>query len=174
MSEQRHRQNRATRRPTRPDLPASYRVPVDSNGLGEAAWSRASEMLASARNYWIATTRPDRRPHAMPVWGVWLDEMFWFATDRGSRKGRNLASNSALVVHLESGDDVVILEGLAEDATASPLLPRVVDAYEKKYKWRLDASSPEQVIHRVRPRVAFTWLERSFPETATRWLFSDA
>ncbi|MEI6136703.1 MAG: pyridoxamine 5'-phosphate oxidase family protein [Chloroflexota bacterium] len=35
---------------------------------------RALARLRTAMNYWIATTRPDGRPHAAPVWGVWLDD----------------------------------------------------------------------------------------------------
>lgn len=68
-----------------------------------------------ARNYWVVTTRSDGKPHSVPVWSIWLDETFYFGTDRRSRKGRNLATNPGLVVHLESGDDVVILEGVAEE-----------------------------------------------------------
>jgi len=85
-------------------------------------WSRVEELLAGSRNYWIITTRPGGRPHAAPVWGLWREGMLYFATDRRSRRARNLGANTELVVHLESGDEVVILEGSAEELTASPLL----------------------------------------------------
>jgi general stress protein 26 len=55
------------------------------------------------------------RPHATPVSGVWIEGGFYFGTGTGSRKARNLAKNQHLVVHLESGDEVVILEGVAEE-----------------------------------------------------------
>ncbi len=29
-------------------------------------------------NYWICTTRPDGRPHSIPVWGFWLDGGLYF------------------------------------------------------------------------------------------------
>ena len=50
----------------------------------------------------------------MPVWGAWVDGMFFFHSHPGTRKARNLAVNPAIVVHLECGDDVVIVEGEAE------------------------------------------------------------
>jgi len=109
VSEHRDLGKRPKRTPTRPDMPVSYGVSRDESSLGEDAWIQVGEMLSGARNYWLGTTRPDGRPHAMPVWGVWLDDMFWFATDRRSRKGRNLARKPALVVHLESGDNVCLL-----------------------------------------------------------------
>lgn len=91
------------------------------------------------------------------MWGVWLDDMLCFGTDRFSRKARNLAVNPALTVHLESGDDAVILEGVAEEMTDPALLARFAEAYEAKYRWR--------------PDVAFAWRESDFPHTATRWDF---
>ena len=95
----------------RPDMP-DYGISADADGL--LPWQHVSEQMAAARNYWIGTVRPDGRPHATPVWGVWVDETFYFGMGPRSVKARNLAANPALVVHLESGDDVVVLEGVAE------------------------------------------------------------
>jgi hypothetical protein len=73
----------------------------------------AEQQLVAARTYWIATTGPDGRPHCRPVWGVWLADGFWFST--GSLARHNLAANPQITVHLESGDEVVIVEGAADD-----------------------------------------------------------
>ena len=88
--------------PSRPDLPEDYGVSDQTSGAGMLPWSRVTERLESARNYWVVTTRSDGKPHSVPVWGIWLDETFYFGTDRRSRKGRNLATNPGLVVHLDS------------------------------------------------------------------------
>lgn len=85
-------------------------APADGTAL---AWSTIVEWLAGSRNYWVCTTRPDSRPHAIPVWGLWLEDTLWFSTDPDSYKARNLATNPELVVHLESGDEVCVLEGEA-------------------------------------------------------------
>jgi nitroimidazol reductase NimA-like FMN-containing flavoprotein (pyridoxamine 5'-phosphate oxidase superfamily) len=157
-------------KPALPRMPKSYRLPTDS-ATDQSAWPRVTEMLTRARNYWVCTTRPNGRPHAMPVWGLWLGEVFYFATDRQSRKGRNLRANSWMTMHLESGDDAVILEGRADELTDPLALDLVAEAYESKYQWRLDPRAADQVTYQLRPHTAFTWQEKDFPNTATRWLF---
>ena len=81
-------------------------------GSAKLPWTWAIEQLSRARNYWIATTRPNGKPHTRPVWGVWFDNTFYFST--GSLAALNLARHPAITVHLESGSKVVIIEGLAE------------------------------------------------------------
>jgi len=107
----------------------------------------------------------------MPVWGLWFDEAFYFSTDRNSQKGRNLASNPALTVHLESGDDAVILEGIAEEVNDPADFSQFADAYGRKYQWRLEYGKPGSVVYALRPCVAFAWSERDFTRSATRWIF---
>ena len=155
---------------TRPRMPASYGV--DPTALeGTLPWDYVRERMASARNYWVGTTRPDSRPHAAPVWGVWLDEALYFSTSPSSRKGLNLGANPAVVVHLESGDEVVIIEGTVEAVDDPTLLARMADVYEAKYQFRPDATG-DAIVYRLRPRVAFAWRERDFPSSATRWSFA--
>jgi PPOX class probable F420-dependent enzyme len=158
-------------RPSAPRIPASYGVPRDGSGSERLPWSWAVERLAAARNYWICTTRPDGRPHAVPVWGLWLEDAVWFSTARDSQKGRNLARNPALTIHLESGDETVILEGDAEEVRDRESLERFADAYDAKYDYRPDASGDGSPVYLLRPRAALTWLERDYPRTATRWVF---
>jgi PPOX class probable F420-dependent enzyme len=135
------------------------------------AWRAVEKSLSASRNYWLSTTRPNGRPHAMPIWGLWLDGMFYFATDPTSRKGRNLAANPHAVVHLESGDNVAILEGTVGVVKRAALLRRFADAYEAKYDFRPDVSDPSATVYRLRPEVAFAWGEKDFPSSATRWTF---
>src|SRR5690242_14466887 len=99
---------------TRPLLPDGYGVPAADKGMVE--WSWAVEQLKEARNYWFCTTRPDGRPHSMPAWAVWVDDALYFDGSPETRRGRNLARNPAISVHLESGDHVVVLEGDALEA----------------------------------------------------------
>jgi hypothetical protein len=134
-------------------------------------WSQVEDWLRASRSYWISTTRPNGRPQAMPVWGVWMEGAVIFSTHPDSRKGRNLAANPELVVHLESGDEVAILEGRAEPLERGELLERFVDVYEEKYGFRIERGVPAQEIYLLRPRVAFSWRESDFPQSATRWTF---
>ena len=111
-----------TLRPERPGLDPSYGISTAEEGL--LPWSWVSEQMERSRNYWVCTTRPDGRPHAMPVWGVWVDDTLWFSTGDGSVKARNLAADPRVAVHLESGDDAVMLEGTAERPLARRRRPR--------------------------------------------------
>src|SRR5439155_12821608 len=64
--------------PERPGFEHGYGI---SGAPPETSWSDAAARLESARNYWVATTRPDGRPHTMPVWGLWLDDAVVFSTN---------------------------------------------------------------------------------------------
>lgn len=158
---------------SRPE-PAGYFLPADE-GPGLLDWQSAVEKIAAAENYWVATVRPDGRPHTMPVWGVWLDGAFYFSTSPQSRKARNIAGNPAVVVNLESGSEVVVFEGNAEPVADDDTIIAFRDAYNPKYAWDL---TPEQLqkggVFAVRPRVAFGWLgnrDERFSGAATRWTF---
>lgn len=141
-------------------------------GDGPLAWGHAEERLEGSRNYWISTTRPDGRPHAAPVWGVWVGGALYFGTGRRSVKGRNLARSPELVVHPESADDLVILEGEVEEVRDPASFDAIDAAYRAKYGMGvLEAGDDGAVWYVVRPRVAHAWLESDFPNTATRWRF---
>jgi nitroimidazol reductase NimA-like FMN-containing flavoprotein (pyridoxamine 5'-phosphate oxidase superfamily) len=161
--------SRKTRTPkaSRPHMPG-YGLPRSRRGL--LRWPWAAERLRRSHNYWIITTRADGGPHAMPVWGLWLDGRFYFSTGRQSRKARNLASNPRCVVCNELAEAAVIVEGTAWEVTDPALIARLAPLYQRKYRpWKLD---PDQgPIYEVRPRVAFGILERTFPRSTTRWVF---
>jgi hypothetical protein len=132
-------------------------------------WKWATDRLKKSRQYWIATTRPDGIPHLMIIWGVWLDESFWFSTGAKSRKARNLAANPRCVIG--TGDaKAVILEGTVEAVVADDgELERFAKAYKKKYDWNVGEMA--QGVYRFRPNVGFGLYEKKFEETATRWVF---
>ena len=135
-------------------------------------FTHAQKRLTKSRNYWICTTRRDGRPHSIPVWGFWIDGSLYFGTARSTRKARNLAHNPAISIHLESGDDVVILEGTAVevDLTDKPIRKKLDAASRAKYKMPLMVI-PESVFYCVRPRFVLAWTESDFPNNATRWQF---
>jgi nitroimidazol reductase NimA-like FMN-containing flavoprotein (pyridoxamine 5'-phosphate oxidase superfamily) len=148
-----------------------YGIAEAGDGKGLLPWSWALERLNDAHNYFVATTRPDGRPHVMPVWGVWLDDALYFSTGAGSRKARNLAANASCTVTTERADEAVIVEGVAEEATDAHALKRFVEVYKEKYDWEIDTSGGG--IYAVRPRAVFGFIEAAdnFSKTATRWTF---
>jgi hypothetical protein len=56
---------------SRPHMPG-YGVPENKKGM--LPWSHVTGRMAESRNYWISTVSPAGRPHATPVWGLWLYE----------------------------------------------------------------------------------------------------
>ena len=153
----------------RPQMPSVYGIePEESGGMIE--WSAVAERLAAARSYWVATTRADCRPHVTPVWGLWLDGAVMFDADVNSVKALNLARDPRAVVHLESGDDVAIVEGVAEPMRGKDLRERYVDAYERKYAFRPEGMEGA-VAFCVAPKVVLAWHEENFPKSATRFRF---
>jgi len=134
-------------------------------------WAFAERRLRAAHNYWVCSTRSDGRPHAAPVWGLWLDSELYFSTDPSSRKARNLASRRDVVVHLESGDEVVIVEGTAARCALTERLDR---AYHRKYGMHLIGFPAPMVVLRVTPKRVMAWREKAFAASATYWQLGQA
>jgi hypothetical protein len=139
-------------------------------------WSWAEQRLINAQNYWIATTRPGGRPHCRPVWGVWLPDGFWFST--GSLAAHNLPLNDQITVHLEDGQQVVIMEGTARPESDLQSLQTMCDVYSSKYDYPItpagdgtvtDSSGVGGPAHRVTPEVVFGWDQDM--TSPTRWTF---
>lgn len=152
--------------PSRPYIPdASYGIPESQEGL--LPWSYVTDKLAISRNYWVATTRPDGRPHAVPVWGVYYEGTLYFGGGI-TRWALNLERNPAVAVHLESGDDVVIIEGTVTKFTTENIDPVLALQLDQAYlaKYGMEHGLP---IWKVKPRVVFGWTR--FPDNTTRWLF---
>ena len=97
---------------------------------------------------WLATVRPDGRPHLVPVWFLWDGETILIFS-QPNQKLRNLRANPHVVLSLDdsdTGEDVVTIEGVAE------LLPRgsvtaELAPYAEKYAAKLRAMgwTPQQM-----------------------------
>ena len=61
-----------------------------------------------------------------------MEGALYFGTGRRSVKGRNLSRGPELVVHLESADDLVILEGEAEEVRRRASFEAIDGAYRAK------------------------------------------
>lgn len=155
----------------RPAFHKSYGIWAADQGAGLLGWEWAAARLERAHNYWVASSSPDGKPHAAPIWGLWLESVFYFSTARASRKGRNLAANPQAVVHLESGDEVVVLEGRVEEVADKKELARLASAYGEKYTLEIKFEDPGSVVYALQPKRAFAWRESDYPESATRFSF---
>ena len=113
-------------------------------------WEDASDRLANtgADDYshaWLATVRPDGRPHLMPIISFWIEDGLHFIAGEGTRKGRNLASNAWCVVGIENRKlpslDVVV-EGRAEPLTDPDDVRRIAAEFSAN-NWPLEVRGAE-------------------------------
>ena len=160
---------------------------LDIYGAETIPWSRAREQLEvdAHRSWWLATVRPDGRPHATAVGALWVDGELYFTTGPATRKGRNLAANPycVITVSLESLD--LVVEGTAARVTDQATLHRVAERYAAQ-GWPAKVSDgaltaeysapsagpPPWNLYAVTPTTAFG-VATAEPWGATRWQFED-
>jgi hypothetical protein len=96
-------------------------------------WPWVAEQLEHAGTYWVVP-HADGHPHPRPVWGIWHDGALLLSV--GSPVvARQIAAHAEVTVHLDSGTDVVVVEGhVAGQVSEGPALA----AYDKKYDWDYD------------------------------------
>jgi PPOX class probable F420-dependent enzyme len=149
-----------------------YGVAAQDHGSGLLPWSWAEERLGAARNYWVSTVRPDGRPHAMPVWGLWDGEVLWFTSGGGSRKIRNLRANQNCVITTEDAMDPVVVEGVAEIVADREVIAALVPRLNAKYGESYTAEFLDPDVNatvRVVPRQVIGMRHEDFTGSPTRW-----
>lgn len=156
----------------RPHVPG-YGIPETLDGT--LPWSWAEQRLEAAITYWLATTGADGAPHVIPIWGAWVGGR-WYVEGGPTRWQRNLRENPQMAIHIEIGDEVVIVEGSATEliAPASPVADSILAGYTK-YKEAKDYEASadnwtEGGLWELHPRKAFAW--SIFPHDMTRFRFS--
>lgn len=158
----------------RPDLPDGY-------GLDQAIeflpWDQVAGWLTESPNYWLATTRPDGRPHVVPRWGVWHDNRFWYDGSPETVHSQNVEINPACALHLESGTDVAIVEGtsLRSEPISRTLGKALAEQFGRKYRPDYEPD-PEQWsdemaggMRILTPERVLAWSD--FPKDVTRFTF---
>ena len=159
---------------------SDYGVPADP--ADALPWTWAQQRLADNRNYWVVTASPSGRPHALPVWGVWLSEpdRFWFSCSPTARKARNIAGNPQCVVTVDDTVECISVEGrarIANQARDAAAVDHAVASYAAKYcedaalRPEMEAFVRSHAIVEVTTEVAFGIIEREeeFAQRATRW-----
>jgi len=94
----------------------------------------SDERLQKAPNLWMATVRPNGRPHLVLVWFVVSNESWYFVTDPRSVKARNLQRNPYVLLALEDGTHPYVVEGEARPVTPPA---DVIRLFKEKYDWNI-------------------------------------
>lgn len=155
-------------RAMRPTVPASYRFPTKPEGLLDWSWAR--ERMTKAQNYVIVTVRPDGRPHAMGMHGLWADDAYYFGTSSETRKAKNLETNPNCILISENFEELLIVEGAAVKVGYDQLPAGLSDASKKKYGWPIDPRMGGQV-YKLTPRVVFGFPLKKITTAVTKWVF---
>ena len=150
---------------------------LEGYGLGDAPAD--GSVLPWARS-WTGSPRPQllgvddacRRPPARDAGVGAVARRRGVVLDRpDSVKGRNLAARPDAVVHLESGDEVCVLDGRVGGSGTRGCPPTFVDVYAAKYDTRARRDRAAFGFYVLDARTALTWREVDFPTSATRWTF---
>lgn len=162
----------------RPEIPEGYGVEEGGDYL---EWAEVEARLVAAIHYWVATSRPDGRPHVVPRWGVWVEDRFWYDGSPMTRHARNLRSNDSCALHLEDGAAPTIVEGRVTwpDPVQDPFGKLLSDEFKRKYEalgyapepdsWSGEHSGGLLVLTPIR---AIAW--SSFPGDLTRFEYGSA
>ncbi len=140
-----------------------------------ATWAEVADRLGAARNYWLGTCDPDGAPHAVPVWGALVTDDLYLYSARATVKARHMAANPEVVVHLESAEDVVIVNGAVEDVGLPQAHADVLAALEAKYTAPEDVGylpstdASFDVMWRLRPHRAMLWRLDDYEASQARW-----
>lgn len=117
------------------------------------------------------TAHPTPPPSGVPSWG---DDLYFFS-ERRTAKARYVAANPQVVVHLESAEDVVIVNGHLEDVGVPQQHPDVLRALEAKYSSPEDAqylptADPDfDVLWLLHPTRAMLWRLDDYDASQARW-----
>ena len=139
------------------------------------SWPEVAARLAPWRSYWLGSTTPSGAPHAAPVWGAVLDDVLYIFSERSTVKARNIAADPRVIVHLESGEEVLIVRGVADEVGGPAGLPRVLAAFAAKYTGEDDrqylpgVDPAVDVIYAIRPRSAMMWRLADYETSQRRW-----
>jgi nitroimidazol reductase NimA-like FMN-containing flavoprotein (pyridoxamine 5'-phosphate oxidase superfamily) len=168
---------------------------LDGYGSPPLEWDRARERLEEewrlqgpgdegwGHTHWLATVRPDGRPHVMPVGAVWLDGAFYFTSGADTRKAKNIAGNPDCVITLAGRGLDLVVEGKAARVTDEAKLQRLAEVY-RSTGWPAtvrdralyaefsapSAGPPPWDLYELTPTTVFG-LATAEPNGATRWRF---
>jgi len=163
---------------------------ADLYGLDPIPWSTALEKLGGKQTgngtSFLATIRPDGRPHLAGVGAIWHDGKVWIVSGPGTRKSRNLAANPVCAIAMSFEGMDLVIEGHAERVTDDATLERVAERYgadgwparveDGAFTYDYSAPSagpPPWYVYAITPTTVYGVLAAE-PGGATRWRFPSA
>jgi hypothetical protein len=134
-------------------------------------WSWVEQQLIDAGTYWVVAPSSSH-PHPRPVWGIWAHDAL--ALSIGSPAlAASLEADPRCTVHLDSGTDVVVVEGVAQRVMGPDAAQ--VDAYNRKYDWQYSYAEYGPLTN-VTPTLVMSWRSAGWAgregfQSVGRWEF---
>jgi F420H(2)-dependent biliverdin reductase len=113
--------------------------------------------LATERNIWLASVRPNGSPHLVPIWFVSQGGLIYICTDPESVKVRNLQHNGRVSLALEDGSKPIIFEGSARVVPHEKTPAGIIPLFKQKYDWDITTDEKYSLVIEVTPRKTMTW-----------------
>lgn len=133
-------------------------------------WPTVQGLLESAKAFWVATVRPDGRPHIVPKDGLWLDDQLFFGGSPQTVNHRNLSANPEVSVHIGDGATAVMVEGKASVwVPPREQAERLAAEAKRKYGYPVTADTYVQGVWAVKPTRVIAWT--AYPSDVTRFTF---
>jgi hypothetical protein len=144
-----------------------YGEPSDTPSLD---WAWVDDQLTVAGTYWVVTPT-QTQPHPRPVWGIWQEDRLHLSVGSPTLADA-MSPTTPVTVHLDSGTDVLIVEGTVDGPSTDPEL---ITAYDSKYTWeyRVEQYGP---LTTIAPTQILGWRSGGpagrdgFQQTG-RWIF---
>ena len=170
---------------------------LDGYGAPLIPWTKVRERLEQGLSQgpgsggpgrhtcWLATVRPDGRPHVMPLGVLWVNGALYFNAGETTRKAQNLAHNPHCVLTVATYDFDLVVEGKAVKVTDQAKAQRIAEVYRSQ-GWQVSvregevsltaeysapsAGPPPWDVYEVTPETVFA-LGTAEPYGATSWRF---
>jgi pyridoxamine 5'-phosphate oxidase-like protein len=135
-------------------------------------WAAVRAELERAERYWISTTRPDGRPHVVPVDGIWMEDLWYYGGSEKTVHHRAVSANPNVVIHLEDAMRAVIVEGeVRVTKPSASVATRLASVSREKYGYAPSVADYRRGTQTLFPSVVLAWTE--FPKDATRFRFES-
>ena len=107
---------------------------LDRYGYDALPWSRPLEHLTQDTatpeiTWFLGTVRPDGRPHAAGIGGLWHEDELYFTSSPAARKAKDIAANPAATLSVRLPTIDLVFEGVVERVTDPATLETVAARY---------------------------------------------
>jgi nitroimidazol reductase NimA-like FMN-containing flavoprotein (pyridoxamine 5'-phosphate oxidase superfamily) len=133
-------------------------------------WAPVQAKLTEATQYWLATVRPDGRPHVVPLDGLWRNDRWYFGGSPETVKHANLQAEPRVALHLPDAQAAVIVEGRCEVITPSQEEAQALaDGSKQKYGYGVPAEVYLTGVWELTPTKVLAWSDLTVDPTRFRF-----